>query len=181
MRPQIHPSLILWLSVLWYLDSAVVLPFLGAAAVHELGHALVLWGMDKPPTSIRLSFAGAVMETARLSYREEFLAAAAGPGASLLLGLLVPVFPRLGTYSLALGLFNLLPLWGLDGGRMLRCALLRRCSLETASAICRIAALSTALALFLGALWLWLQGGWGLWPVVLAGYLLGKALLTKPL
>lgn len=180
-RIQVHPSLILWLSILWYLDSAVVLPFLAAAGFHELGHALALYSLDKPPSTIRLSFAGAVMEVPGLSYREELFAAAAGPAASLLLGLLTPLWPGLGLYSLALGLFNLLPLYGLDGSRMLRAFLLPRCSLDAAETRCRAAAVTTALILLWGALRLWRQGSWGLWPVVLAGYLLLKALLTRPL
>lgn len=178
---QVHPSLILWLSVLWYLNSTVVLPFLAAAGFHELGHYLALCRMDKAPRTIRLSFSGAVMEMGNLSYQEEFLAAAAGPAASLLLGLLTPVWPALGLYSLALGAFNLLPLCGLDGSRMLRCGLLRHCSMTATVTICHIAAVGTALLLFLGAVWLWQREGWGLWPVALAGYLLVKALLTTPL
>ena len=177
---SVHPSLILWLSVLYYLSGTVVLPFLAAAALHELGHALALYAMDKPPRALRISFAGARMETPPLGYRQELLAAAAGPGMSLLLGLLTPLWPALGLYSLGLGLFNLLPLFGLDGGRMLRCGLLLRLPEETAGTICRCAAVGTGAVLLLGALWLQ-RAGWGLWPVVLAGYLLGKTLLTKPL
>lgn len=179
-RFSVHPSLILWLSVLYYLSGQVVLPFLLAAALHELGHAMALYLLDKPPRALRLSFAGAVMETPPLGYREELLSAAAGPGTSLLLGLLTPLWPALGIYSLGLGLFNLLPLFGLDGGRMLRCGLLLGLPEPTANAICRGAAIGTGLVLLLGAFWL-RRAGWGLWPVVLAGYLLLKALLTKPL
>lgn len=179
-RCTVHPSLILWLSVLYYLSGRVVLPFLAAAALHELGHALALYLLDKPPRALRLSFAGAVMETPPLGYREELLSAAAGPGMSLLLGLLTPLWPTLGIYSLGLGLFNLLPLFGLDGGRMLRCGLLLRLPERTANNLCRGAAIGTGLVLLLGALGL-RTAGWGLWPVLLAGYLLVKALLTKPL
>lgn len=177
----VHPSLILWLSVLYYVSGAVVLPFLAAAALHELGHALALYALNKPPRSLRLSFAGAVMEAPHLSYREELLAAAAGPGISLLLCLLAPLWPALGLYSLCLGLFNLLPLLGLDGGRMLRCGLLLHLPEQTANRICRIAAVGTGAVLLLVAVWLWQIAGWGLWPVVLASCLLGKALLTKSL
>ena len=157
-----------------------MLPFLAAVGFHELGHYLALCRMDRTPKAIRLSFSGAVMEMGNLSYREEFLAAAAGPAASLLLGLLSPLWPALGLYSLALGLFNLLPLCGLDGSRMLRCGLLQNFTIAMTESICHTAATGTALLLFLGALWL-RRGGWGLWPVVLSGYLLLKALLTKPL
>lgn len=177
---SVHPSLILWLSVLYYLSGAVVVPFLAAAALHELGHTLALYALDKPPQALRLSFAGAVMETPPLGYREELLAAAAGPGMSLPLGLLTPLWPALGLYSLGLGLFNLLPLFGLDGGRMLRCGLLMHLPERIAGRICRWAAVGTGLILLLGAHWLQ-RTGWGLWPVVLAAFLLGKALLTKPL
>lgn len=180
-RIQVHPSLILWLSVLWYLSSDLVVPFLLAAALHEAGHWLALCSMQKPPCSIQCSFSGAAMETPPLSYREELIAAAAGPGASLLLGLLMPLWPELGFFSLGLGLFNLLPLWGLDGGRMLRCALLLHLPEATAESVCRWVSAGTGTVLVLLAFHAAQRYHLGLWPVAAAVFLLLKALLTMSL
>lgn len=181
MRITVHPSLILWLSVLFYLDGQILLPFLLAAALHELGHALALRLLGKAPLALRLSFSGARMETPPLSYWEELWAAAAGPGLSLLLGLTFPLWPELALYSVMLGLFNLLPIPGLDGGRILACMLLLHLKEHTARRICQYLAILTALALWGGAVYLACPLGFGLWPIALAALLLYKALTMDAL
>lgn len=180
-RLDIQPSVILWLSVLAYLHLSVVGPFLLSALLHELGHGLALCRLKKPPFRVALSFSGAVMETPPLSYREEFLAALAGPAVSLLLGLALPLWPELGFYSLALGLFNLLPICGLDGGRMLRSALLLHLPEPAAQRIFRLTGIVTASLLFLSGVLLSAHLHLGLWPMALTGLLLYKALTTGPL
>ena len=63
------------------------------------------------------------MELGCLSPVRELLAAAAGPVGSLSLMLMGRFFPRLALCGLVQGLFNLLPIYPLDGGRILRRAL----------------------------------------------------------
>lgn len=180
-RLNVHPSVILWLSVLAYLKLSIVGPFLLSAALHELGHALALYRLKKPPVSITVSFFGAAMESPPLSYEEELFAAAAGPAVSLLLGLLLPLWPELGVYSIALGLFNLLPMCGLDGGRILRSSLMMRLPEPKAQSVCQNVGIITGLLLFLAgaAMTVWFH--LGLWPMALTGVLLYKALTTGPL
>ena len=176
MKIILAPSAILWLSVLFYLDGKVIVPFFLAAALHEAGHYLALWRMGCPPKRITLAFTGAQMQISPLSYRQELLAAAAGPGTSLALGLVFPLWPSLALCSLILGLFNLVPLPGLDGGRILRCAAMLCFSADTAARICRLAAMLAALGLWGVALYLVLPGGFGLWPLAVAALFLGKTL-----
>lgn len=99
---------------------------LGAAAVHELGHCLALWGLGTRITGLRLGILGAVLETdsRNLSYGREMLAVLAGPAANLLSALLLTLLGGIrwavpvGAH-LVLGMFNLLPVRPLDGGRAL--------------------------------------------------------------
>lgn len=168
--------MLLWLSVLFYLRPKLVLPFLGAALFHELGHFLALCLMKKKPLRLSLTFTGAAMETPALSYRQTICAAGAGPAFSLLLGLLFPLTPVLSAYSLLLGLFNLLPIPGLDGGRMLESFLYLHLS-EAAARTCAawaglIFAAGLCAVAVAGAAWLQL----GLWPVALAAVFLFKAM-----
>lgn len=176
MRLRVHPSLILWLSVLAYLDGAALIPFAAAVILHELGHWAALSIMGRPPRRVTLRFSGAAMETEYLSYRQELIAAVAGPGASLTGMLLLPVWPELAVCSLMLGLFNLLPIPGLDGGRMLRCVLLSFLSPETAERISGILGLITALGLWGVCLYGSIRLELGLWPLLLSGLFLYKAL-----
>lgn len=131
MRPpalRITPGFWLLLAGTWWLDPVLLLPALLAAAVHELGHCAALKALGGRISQLRLSALGAELAPdGLLSYAQELPVALAGPGASLLCA---GVCAHLGRYllaglSLALGLFNLLPIGPLDGGRAARaiCAL----------------------------------------------------------
>ena len=91
-----------------------------AAAVHEFGHILALYIYRVPITSMKLSFGGAIIQTVPLSPKQELLCAAAGPAGSLLCLLLIRVFPLFALCGCVQGLYNLLPIHPLDGGRILQ-------------------------------------------------------------
>lgn len=180
-RLRVHPSVVLWLSVLCYLKLSIVGPFLLSALLHELGHTLALCHLHKPPHSVTVAFSGAVMESPPLSYQEELLAAFSGPAVSLLLGLSLPLWPELGFYSLILGLFNLLPIRGLDGGRILRCLLFLSMPESRARRICRSIGIVFSLLLFCIGITLTLRFHAGIWPMACTAVLLYKALTTDSL
>jgi len=96
-----------------------------AAAVHEGGHWCAVRLLGGKTQSLWVGLRGARMEAVLPSPRRELLAILAGPAASLSLLLLIRVFPRLSLCGLVQGVFNLLPIVPLDGGRALR-LLLRR-------------------------------------------------------
>ncbi len=127
-RLSITPGFWLLAALVWLLEPGLLLPAALAAACHELGHCAALGLLGNAPARLKLSAAGAELTPKRpLSYALELPAALAGPGASVLCALLAA---RWGFYlfaglSLALGLFNVLPILPLDGGRALQslCAL----------------------------------------------------------
>lgn len=94
-----------------------------AAAVHELCHYLAIAALGGQVGRIAVGPGGAAMELDALNPVRELLAAAAGPVGSLSLTLMGRFFPRLALCGLVQGLFNLLPIYPLDGGRILRRAL----------------------------------------------------------
>ena len=118
------------LAVLFYLDEGIGLLFPGLTAclVHELGHVLVIHIIGGKIERLELTASGAVLVLDTrypLSYVEEGVSSFAGPMANFVCG---GVAAYLGHYltagvNFAIGLFNLLPIWPMDGGRVLCSAL----------------------------------------------------------
>jgi Zn-dependent protease/CBS domain-containing protein len=114
--------------------------FFGSVLLHEMGHSLVARAQRLPVTDITLFIFGGASQIAEepRNAREELLLAGAGPATSLGLaaafGLthlavrslsepLGAVALFLAGINLSLGLFNLIPGYPLDGGRVLRAIL----------------------------------------------------------
>ena len=153
-------------SPLLFLAAAVALSggpwraFLTAMLVHELGHCL---GARLTGIPLRRSAVGAggfsldfAMETA--AYRQELIVLAAGSVLGLL-SLLVFRTPVYRACALCLNLANLVPLPGLDGGRLLYCLLCLRLEAERAERICRRIGCGAAFFLWLGGMWIVLRVG----------------------
>jgi Zn-dependent protease/CBS domain-containing protein len=121
----------------WGIALSTSLLFFASVLLHELAHSLVALRFRIPVRSITLFIFGGVSHIAHdaRSPRVEFLIALAGPVTSLLLGVLgaagywllqtrsEPAAAAcfwLAGVNVSLGLFNLLPAFPLDGGRLLR-------------------------------------------------------------
>ena len=100
----------------------------GSVALHELGHSLVARAKGGFIQEIVLYPFGGAAKISNLSTKplDEILIALAGPAVSLTLGLIFLSFSwtyDLGRLNLALFLFNILPIFPMDGGRVLRAGL----------------------------------------------------------
>ena len=106
--------MLLVLPLPWVLAAAL------AAFVHECFHYGAVNLLGGRVYSLRLGWRGAAMETTPLMPGRELVAAFAGPLGSALMILLWQWLPRTAVCSAVHCAFNLLPLFPLDGGRMLR-------------------------------------------------------------
>ena len=96
-----------------------------AALIHELGHVCMIIFCGSGIESVKIGPFGAVIQTSGLMPGGEFLCALAGPAGSFLLLLTVQRFPMLAVCGFLQGMFNLIPVYPLDGGRILRILLNR--------------------------------------------------------
>jgi len=96
-----------------------VLSLLIAAAVHESFHIGMIHLMGGQITSIRIGAAGAQIQVYPLPVWREILCAAAGPLGSGLLILSVKWLPEIALCGFIQALWNLIPLYPLDGGRII--------------------------------------------------------------
>lgn len=182
-KPKIECSaaFVALLSLQFYLDpGGLFLRFLTAAALHEAGHLCVLRALGVPILRLRLCVTGAILQTPLLGYREELLAAAAGPTVNALLFFAsLRGDARFAAVNFGLLCYNLLPFYPLDGGRILR-ALLSRLLGDRLGAYMERAIGASCLA-FLGAAAVYLTCilHAGLWPVAIYACLLLRIAQTK--
>lgn len=175
----------------WALAAALAILLFVSVLAHEMAHALVARARNVNVDEIMLFIFGGVakMRDEPRDAKSEFLIAAAGPALSMALGaallgvgnvMPLPVVPAVGLWwlgfiNVALAIFNLVPGFPLDGGRILRAILwwrtgdFERATVGAARTGQVIAALliglGVLLALSTGNLsWLWEAViGWFLW------------------
>jgi len=121
----------------WVVGGAIALIFFLSILLHEMSHSLLARRYGIPVSSITLFVFGGVSNLAKEpeNARQEFLIAIVGPLTSLVIALLFTigyfaltplddgaggVSANLAVINFAIGIFNLVPGFPLDGGRVLR-------------------------------------------------------------
>lgn len=114
IRPGAYFMAGLWLLVLplsWVFGIAL------AASVHELGHFAAIWCCDSRIWAVEIGAYGAKIETEPLPPGQELWCALAGPMAGMLVCLLWRWWPEAAAAALVQTVFNLIPVYPMDGGR----------------------------------------------------------------
>ena len=190
-------SLRVGLSQPWLWTLAVIAAVLSVVCLyaHELAHALVARRYGIPVRTISLFLLGGMAHITRDSPtpRAEFLIAVAGPLTSIGVGIVAGlvswavwgVLPAVGVIgfwlammNIPLGVFNLVPAYPLDGGRVLRGALwFAGQDLHWASVVSARAGQLAAVGLLFSGVWILFDGGAlsGLWLILIAWFMYAGA------
>ena len=171
----------------WAMGIASSLLLFISVLFHELSHSIIALRNKIKVKSITLFFFGGVAQLRedKFTATKELRIAIAGPIFSLSLALLFYILMKLGTgvyiqaisgylfqLNLILGLFNLVPGYPLDGGRVLRAYLWRKYrNLEKATYIAAEGGRLFGLFMIFFGLASIFFGGFGLWYILLGGFL----------
>lgn len=174
---------------------ATAILFFGSILAHEFGHSLVASGAGVPVKRVTLFIFGGMahLEHEPRQARDELMIAMAGPGVSLVLasifGLmwisgrlfeittLAALGGWLGGINLSLALFNLIPGFPLDGGRILRAVIWKLTgNMRGATQAGVISGQAVAWMFILLGVWQLSAGDWanGLW-IAFIGWFLNNA------
>ena len=146
---RFHWSCFLLLAAVFILHKDGLLLFmLFAVLLHEAGHCVVLFLLGGKIEQITISVFGIKLQVKNnpiLSYGKEFLAIAAGPFVNIAAAFFFAYnhqFTEAGV-MLSFGVFNLLPVKSLDGGRLLHILFLQWTSVERADRIILFVSIAT--------------------------------------
>jgi len=181
-------------TVVKYLFSTITaVLFFSTLLFHELSHSIVAQGYGIKIKSITLFIIGGVaqMEDIPREPRMEAKISAAGPAFSLAIGIITyaiydffgPVNPAMGAlgngalimlsilaiYNIVLGIFNLIPAFPMDGGRIFRALLATR--IPYIDATRKAVAIGKGMAFMMGILGLLTLDEGGLWFLLIAFFI----------
>ena len=181
----------------WILGAVGAAGFFLSILLHELGHSVTARRYGIPIRGITLMIFGGVaeLESNPKNPKEEFMVAAAGPLVSFLLSALffalsgmvqntdlsrqvLVVFRYLFMINMVLGIFNLVPAFPLDGGRILRAILWKASgNYGQATRWSATAGIYFSYAMMALGAWELVQGNYisGLWWFFIASFLNGNA------
>ncbi len=144
----ISPLFALLISIILLVDTTGIMLFgFISAFFHELGHIICMAKLGKTIDKVALSPCGILITTSGIStYKSDLLVALCGPLTNLLL-FVVSAFVLLAVKTneilyfcaanFGLFLFNILPVFGLDGMDVIRAMLLKKHSLFKTQKICK--------------------------------------------
>jgi len=162
--------------------TGLIIPTFFAVVLHEMGHLFAMWVTECTPNSINLIPASIqiIRGFSKKKYGETVIALC-GPIANfvIFLGTYINYLKTnneniitFGLLNLIIGLFNLLPVWRLDGGTVLFNLLNRFFGVVKAERAVKVTTLITAISIFIVGIFAALKGFFNPSVFIIAIYLL---------
>ncbi len=145
-----------------------------AIGVHEFFHGVAILLCHGTIQTLSIGARGITMETSGLSGIRESISALAGPIGSFALILLARWFPRVAICGLVHGVYNLIPVFPLDGGRVLRGILYSLLPTPMAASI--FSWIQRLIICLLALFWIWILSKAGFIMALLGFFLLPRFL-----
>ena len=169
--------------------TGLVLPTLFAVLMHEIGHLFAMWVSECAPKRIRL-IPASVQITSPLTkrYRNDIIIAVCGPLVNFILFFTLyfnyMVYKKditlyYALLNLTIGLFNSLPVCGLDGGTVLKTIIAKRKGPDKAAICLKIITIITALLIITAAIILTINHKFNMSLFIIGIYLIVMTLANK--
>ena len=144
-----------------------VIGWLIAAGLHEIFHILSMRILGIKILSISLRASGAVIVSEPMDPFTELICTLSGPIGGLSALLLLRLAPQIALCAVIHSVYNLLPVYPLDGGRAVKCTAACFWNDQTVEKISRIITVMTILLLCALGLWVSLRYHLGVLPMIL--------------
>ncbi|MBR5922429.1 MAG: site-2 protease family protein [Clostridia bacterium] len=169
--------------------TGLVIPTLFAVLIHEVGHLFTMYVSDSAPKEIRLIPASVqIIEDYRRPQKSRAVISLSGPLANVAVGSAIYINAcftgsqtamKFAIINGVVAAFNMLPVSGLDGGRLLLIFLCRKRELYSSMRILSIVTAVLAAAVFLSGVYLIVSGNANLSVFIVALYLAVCAILKR--
>lgn len=156
-----------------------VLAFLIAAGFHEICHWLAILLCSGRNSSVEFHSYGARMFLPPMKPWQEALCALAGPAGGLALGMLSNHIPRIAVCAAIHSLYNLLPMYPLDGGRALQSLLCQFLHPTDAQWVSDFVGTAVGFALLMVGIFARIRLHLGPLPLLVAAFLLLRTKFSK--
>lgn len=162
--------------------TGLIIPALFAVIMHEIGHLFAMWVLECAPKRIKL-IPASVQITSNFSgrYKNDIIVAVCGPAVNFVLFLTLyfnylafknQLVLYCALLNLIIGLFNSLPVAGLDGGTVLYSVISKKSNPNKAAVIVKIITLVIAFLIIVSAVVLTLKGKLNLSLYIVGIYLI---------
>ena len=124
IKIRVESHFLIWVALLFVmLPVRFVLSAFAAALSHEMCHIAGLKLLKYPVLDISIGGFGAKIHTVGLSGWDEVFIALAGPLGGLMMIPFAKWIPAISLFAFIQSIYNLIPVYPMDGGRVFRCIL----------------------------------------------------------
>ena len=169
--------------------TGLMLPCLFAIIVHEMGHLFAMWVLDVAPKQVRLIPASVQIVTPiTVNYKNDIKVALFGPIVNFILFFVLyfnylafknEIVLYYSLINLLVGIFNSLPVLGLDGGKIIFSILAKKTNPDKAAITLKITTFILALSVIIVAVILTVKGKVNISLYIIGIYLITMSLIKK--